>query len=67
MSKSTARKKREKLVREGKRNPENGRSPFALTDMHTRVTKTKKDYLYRTKHKNLSSKNGNDGSFLICI
>ena len=54
---------REKLVREGKRNPENGRSPFALMDMQTRTTKTKKDHLYRTKHKNQSFTDGNDGSF----
>lgn len=63
MAKSQARKLREKLAREGKRNPEKGRSPYALTDLHTRVTKTKKDHLYRTKHKNQSSYNGNDGSF----
>ncbi|WP_449537526.1 hypothetical protein [Ferdinandcohnia sp. Marseille-Q9671] len=63
MAKSNARKKRERLVREGKRNPENGRSPFALTDLQTRMTKTKKDYLYRNKHKNHSFSDGNDGSF----
>ncbi|WP_010676513.1 hypothetical protein [Bacillus timonensis] len=65
MAKSNARKKREKLVREGKRNPENGRSPFALFDMQSRLTKTKKDHLYRTKHKNQSFTDGNDGSFLF--
>ncbi|MEH7222769.1 hypothetical protein V7112_03055 [Bacillus sp. JJ1566] len=66
MAKSNARKTRERLVREGKRNPENGRSPFALTDMQTRMTKTKKDHLYRTKHKNQSFEGGNDGSFCFC-
>ncbi|MCH1627031.1 hypothetical protein [Fredinandcohnia quinoae] len=66
MAKSNARKVREKQVREGKRNPLNGRSPYALSDMHTRTTKTKKDYLYRTKHKNHSSNYGNDGSFCFC-
>ncbi|MDR4889517.1 hypothetical protein RGU12_18655 [Fredinandcohnia sp. QZ13] len=65
MAKSNARKKREKLVREGKRNPENGRSPFALIDMQSRMTKTKKDHLYQTKHKNQSFTDGNDGSFFF--
>lgn len=67
MAKSKARKMREKLVREGKRNPENGRSPFVGIDMQTRMTKTKKDHLYRNKHKNQSFRDGNDGSFFICV
>ncbi|NHM32704.1 hypothetical protein [Neobacillus terrae] len=63
MAKSTARKWRDKLVREGRRNPEESRSPFAAADMQTRVTKTKKDYLYRCKHKNQPLQEGKDGSF----
>ncbi|TFB14196.1 hypothetical protein E3U55_14195 [Filobacillus milosensis] len=63
MGKSRAKKIREKMQREGKRSPELSRSPFAFTDMRTRKTKTKKDMLYRTKHKNQLSKDGRDGSF----
>lgn len=63
MAKSKAKKLREKLAREGKKNPEAKRSPFALTDMRSRVTKTKKDHLYQFKHKNHQSQDGNDGSF----
>src|SRR5690625_1114815 len=51
MARSKAQKKRQKLVREGRLNPEINRSPFVKLDLHTRKTKTKKDYLYRTKHK----------------
>lgn len=65
MAKSKARKMRKKLVREGKRNPENGRSPFVGIDMQTRMTKTKKDHLYRNKHKNQSFRDGNDGSYFV--
>lgn len=53
---------REKFVREGRRNPEDSRSPFVFIDMRTRKTKTKKDYLYRENKKNHSS-NEVDGSF----
>lgn len=63
MAKSKAKKIREKIVREGKRNPETSRSPFVFADMRTRKTKTKKDYLYRDYKKNHSSNEGNDGSF----
>lgn len=64
MAKSAAKKMRDKAVREGKRNPECGRSPFVFTDMRSRKTKTKKDYLYRSKNKNLNSEEGRkDGSF----
>ncbi|WP_035329672.1 hypothetical protein [Cytobacillus firmus] len=52
MAKSSAKKIREKAVREGKRNPECNRSPFVFSDMRTRKTKTKKDQLYRGKYKN---------------
>ncbi|KIL49477.1 hypothetical protein [Jeotgalibacillus soli] len=63
MSKSKARKMREKLVREGRLNPEIKRSPFTQADMRTRTTKTKKDHLYHFKHKNHSLHKGDDGSF----
>ncbi|WP_099159111.1 hypothetical protein [Virgibacillus ndiopensis] len=65
MAKSNAQKKREKLVREGRRNPQNGRSSFSQLDLRTRRTKTKKDYLYRTKHKNRDSKQWENDSFLF--
>lgn len=51
MARSKAQKKRQKLIREGRLNPEINRSPFAELDLRTRKTKTKKDLLYQTKHK----------------
>ncbi|MFD2445961.1 hypothetical protein ACFSO7_18545 [Bacillus sp. CGMCC 1.16607] len=63
MAKSKAKKLREKLVREGRRNPADSRSPFVFADMRTRKTKTKKDHLYLFKRKNHSSDAGYDGSF----
>ncbi|MBP1943340.1 hypothetical protein J2Z26_003118 [Bacillus luteolus] len=63
MAKSNAKKLRKKMEREGRRNPELSRSPFALVDLRSRKTKTKKDVLYRNKHKNQFSKDGRDGSF----
>jgi CMP-N-acetylneuraminic acid synthetase len=63
MSKSKAQKKREKLVREGRLNPEINRSPYAKLDLSTRRTKTKKDHLYRMKHKNRHPKQEENGSF----
>lgn len=68
MAKSRAKKLREKLAREGRRNPEANRSPYAFTDLKTRRTKTKKDHLYQFKHKkNQSSHFGDDGSFYFLI
>lgn len=67
MAKSNAKKSRDKLVREGTMNPELKRSPFIYTDMRTRMTKTKKDHLYRHKHKNHQFRDGNDGSFLFAF
>ena len=67
MAKSKARKIREKLVREGKRNPEGNRNPFAFADMRTRKSKTKKDYLYQNKYKNHSLNDSSDGSFYFPI
>jgi hypothetical protein len=63
LAKSKAKKMRERIVREGRRNPETSRSPFVFADMRTRKTKTKKDYLYRENKKNQSFYEGNDGSF----
>ncbi|MGG2028624.1 hypothetical protein AB1282_23245 [Gottfriedia sp. S16(2024)] len=54
MSKSKARKLRDKLVREGKRNPELIRSSFAMLDLNTRRTKTKQEKLNQVKHKKQS-------------
>lgn len=65
MSKSRAKKKREKLEREGKRNPDQNRGIYAFADMRTRITKTKKDYLYKQKYKNQSLNDNNDGSFFF--
>lgn len=65
MAKSKARKSREKLIREGRLNPEIGRSPFAQLDLRTRKTKTKKDKLYKVKHKNRNPKNKGDDSFYL--
>lgn len=63
MAKSKALKKREKLMREGRLNPEIGRSPFSQLDLHTRKTKTKKEKLYRVKHKNRNPNKWGDDSF----
>jgi hypothetical protein len=67
VAKSKALKIRERLVREGRMNPDEKRSPFVFTDMRARMTKTKKDYLYQLKHKNHQSQDGNDGSFYFVI
>lgn len=67
MAKSNAKKVREKLAREGKRNPEAGRSLFVFTDMRTRTTKTKHEKMYLIKHKNQVSGGGNDGSFYLAM
>jgi hypothetical protein len=61
MARSKAKKLRAKMVREGKRNPESLRSPYALIDMSGRRTKTKKDLLYKSKHK------GQSGSFYFGV
>lgn len=66
MSKSESKKHRDKLKREGGRDTELSRSPFAFSDMRTRKTKTKKDVLYHNKYKNQFSKeDGRDGSFYL--
>ncbi|OZU89381.1 hypothetical protein CIL03_06600 [Virgibacillus indicus] len=63
MAKSKAVKHREKLAREGRLNPEVGRSPFTQLDLRTRKTKTKKEKLYRIKHKNRGPSKWENGSF----
>ncbi len=65
MAKSKAKKFRDKIEREGKRNPELSRSKFAFADLRSRRTKNKKDIVYRCKHKNqsLTDVNRRDGSF----
>lgn len=63
MAQSKAKKNRRKLIREGKRNPELGRSPFAFADLRTRKTKTKQDCITKQKYKNHGSFYGDDGSF----
>lgn len=67
MARSKAKKKRNKFAREGRRNPEDNRSPFALTDMRTRRTKTKKEKLYQNKHKNHPIHDAEKDGFFICV
>ncbi|WP_047985964.1 hypothetical protein [Ornithinibacillus californiensis] len=67
MSKSKALKKREKLMREGRLNPEVNRSPYVELDLRTRRTKTKKDHLYREKYKNRQPKQWDNGSFYFAL
>ncbi|WNC16051.1 hypothetical protein [Brevibacillus brevis] len=66
MAKSNARKHREKLEREGKRNPDQNRSLFAFADMRTRRTKTKAEKWKQQKHKRPLSYSSEDGLFFIC-
>jgi len=61
MAKSTAKKQREKLIREGKLNPEMNRGIYVLADMRTRKTKTKQEKLNQTKHKKRLSDYSQDG------
>lgn len=65
MATSKAKKLRQKWVREGKRNPEDGRSAFAFADMRTRRTKSKLEQLNRNKHKNHHFYPGEDGSYYL--
>ncbi|PGP12501.1 hypothetical protein COA01_32300 [Bacillus cereus] len=70
MAKSKAKKIREKMVREGKRNPENSRSIYALKDLRTRKTKTKQEQLNKVLYEErLSdySKDGMGGRFYYCF
>lgn len=61
MATSKAKKKRQKLVQAGLLNPEIKRSPFALMDLNSKQTKTKKGYLYSKKWKNHQE----DDSFFV--
>ncbi|MFC5463421.1 hypothetical protein [Lederbergia graminis] len=65
MATSKAKKQRQKLVREGRRNPAENRSPYAFSDLRTRTTKTKKDRLYKEKHKNHALHGGKDGFYVF--
>ncbi|WP_349409432.1 hypothetical protein [Pseudalkalibacillus sp. SCS-8] len=68
MSKSNAWKKRKKLEREGRRNPVLNRSQYAMIDLQTRKTKTKKDRLDQHKHKGrLSDWNNDHDKGLFCL
>lgn len=51
MAKSKAKKHREKMIREGKRNPLENRGIYVLADMRTRRTKTKMEKLQQQKYK----------------
>ncbi|QFT90611.1 hypothetical protein FIU87_18360 [Bacillus sp. THAF10] len=60
MAKSKAKKLREKLVREGRRNPENDRSAYAMADLRTRTTKTKQEKLNKVYKKERQSRYGEE-------
>lgn len=51
MAYSEAKKKRRKLEREGKRNPDLGRGVFALLDLNTKKTETKKEKVNKAEKK----------------
>ncbi|GGA37236.1 hypothetical protein [Paenibacillus physcomitrellae] len=67
MSKSAAKKFREKRIREGKLNPVTGRSPFTSADLRTRMTKTKQEMLQQgsRKHKNRLLESSREDSFFM--
>ncbi|MFD2208594.1 hypothetical protein ACFSMW_02635 [Virgibacillus halophilus] len=67
MSKSQAQKIREQRIRAGKRDPQLNRSPFALLNLASRKTKTKKDHIYRTKHKNRHFPAQENDSFYLLV
>ncbi|WP_404445421.1 hypothetical protein LG307_19285 [Sutcliffiella horikoshii] len=58
MAKSKAKKLRDKQVREGNRNPENGRGTYALANLGTKTTKTKKEKLNQLYKKERQSRYG---------
>ncbi|WP_240948515.1 hypothetical protein [Bacillus sp. RO1] len=60
MAKSKAKKLRDKQVREGNRNPENGRGIYALANLTTKTTKTKKEKLNQLYKKERQSRYGGD-------
>ncbi len=68
MAKSKARKTREKLVREGYRDPAKNRGIYALGDLRTRKSKTKHEKQYQNKYGELSpidKSQVDDSSFLL--
>lgn len=65
MAKSAAKKARDKRIQAGRLDPAIGRSRFSAFDMRTRTTKTRKDVLYSSKHKNRFSQGERDGSFFV--
>ncbi|MBM7542254.1 hypothetical protein [Amphibacillus cookii] len=69
MAKSKARKTREKLVREGYRDPAKNRGIYALGDLRTRKRKTKHEKQYQNKYGELSpiDKNKMDDSFFCYV
>lgn len=68
MSKSNARKHRDRLIREGKRNPSDKRGIYALADLRTRKTKTKLQKKMQNKHKGrLSGYEHADNRPLFCL
>jgi hypothetical protein len=62
MAKSKAKKMRERIVREGKRNPIHDRSAFAHQEIYnwmtTKTTKSKREKLNSIKHKKRLSSTG---------
>ncbi len=64
MSKSKAKKHREKRVREGKRNPALNRGVYAMADLATRKTKTKQESIQRQKHRRFDE---SDDVFLVWL
>lgn len=75
MAKTRSKKWREKMIREGKRDPQADRSTFAAAEMYkmmaTKKTMTKKDKMNQNKHKGrLSYARYSDGSnrsfFMVC-
>jgi hypothetical protein len=67
MAKSKAKKLREKLAREGKRNPENGRGAYALANLTTKMTKTKKEKLNQLYKKERQSRYGMDRENVVLL
>jgi hypothetical protein len=67
MAKSKAKKLREKLAREGKRNPENGRGTYALANLTTKKTKTKKEKLNQLYKKERQSRYGMDRENVVLL
>ncbi len=60
MAKSKAKKLSNKQVREGRRNPEIGRGTYALANLTTKMTKTKKEKLNQLYKKERQSRYGGD-------